>query len=721
MTARAGRLALLLWISIFIGLFGTVLPHLLPEVRIAAQLLYGIPLVIWALMDRKPVDTIDFAVALALCIHTLIALTSRDVLGSVETVALAGLFALTFRFMRVLSARVDLREAAAFAAIIAIALWLLAFLVVWTWEKVRWVSLGGGLPDLVESRQTLFWLSGNMVPFLGLCGLGMLSWLGQPWRRLISPLMIGLAVITTVLSGGRAGAIGILVAGVVVALSSTAIRSRVGLRSAIVAGAVFVAAFAILAAISGGRLIEVSGFAARLPMWSQALEIFADNPLAGGGQSTYAWLRLEYADWPVRVNAPHAHSAILMGLAEGGIAMVAAWACIGTAVIVALARRRRRFEWRERVTIAVIVGFIVGAQLDEPARLPALTALAVTLAAWLIGPPLHGTKRWQAPAAILVARAIPLLVIVVGLVGAIPIDLARLEAATARRAALSGDLAGAAVHAEQAVVWYPDQSGYRLLLAQLELLSGSREAANAQYEAARTLNPFDARAWGGLAATSAGETRIEYLTRAVELADSPAYAWRLAEELELEGELAEAVDAYARAVALQSPLIGLIPLEGTGVVRSDVVDRLDAATESLRGLIPIGEDAVRADAAFSLGIRTGLPPEWEALSAAAASRWDVADRILASVQQQRPYDARTWRLAHAIAALRCDRVSAARAIALGQLTAEGFPAFPNTALYSTNDVPYDEFALDSYQAEAVPYPTTGHFWPGALVKDDCRG
>lgn len=718
------RLVILLGAVFFVALFGTVIPALVPEARIAAQVIFVPPLAAYAVLIRRaPIDMVDVAVALALIGFALTVLTSRDLQGSVETLGLAATYALLFRLMRDISGSNDLREVAALGACSAATVWIAVMAGVWVSEKIAWVQFGGGIPNLVESRQTLFWLSGNMIPFLALGAIGLLGWVSVGWRRLVLPALVVATAIALPLSGGRAGLVGFAAGGLVLAAMHWTVVSRYLLRRRrlIVASAAFVLAmlFGVIL-VFGERLLESSGLISRIPIWEQALAIFIDHPLTGSGPSTYAWLRLEYAPAPPRLHAPHAHSAVLQALAEGGIVLILSMVLVVTAVSAAIHRRWAMYRFRERLTLAAIAGFGVAAQLDEPARLPALAAIMVSLVAWLVGPTVRQESVPRLPVrALPLIRSVPLIALLVGVAAAVPIDLARLQATLARRDALQSDLGGAVAHARGAVSWYPHQGGYRLLLGQLEALSGDVAAAAREYEVATSLNPFDARGWAGRAAVAEdADDRLVWLTRAAMLGDQPQYAWRLAVELERRDQTAAAVSAYARAIAMESALIALLPDRATGVTREAVVAQLPDAMAELSGAVPIDPEAVEADIAFVEG-RTRLPPPWAALAAARDGEWRAAHDFVRDVRDERPYDGATWRLVRRVAQLECDAAASLRALRLAQLTAEGFPDIPVDPVYRTQDVPYDEIALDAYQPEGLPFPPEARVWPGYLIRPTC--
>ena len=64
-----GSLAIQVWVFAFLVFFGSEIVHLDPLLRLTAQLLFGVPLVAWALLRlRGPMDRLDLAVLVSVAV-----------------------------------------------------------------------------------------------------------------------------------------------------------------------------------------------------------------------------------------------------------------------------------------------------------------------------------------------------------------------------------------------------------------------------------------------------------------------------------------------------------------------------------------------------------------------------------------------------------------------------------------------------------------------------
>ena len=125
-----------------------------------------------------------------------------------------------------------------------------------------------------------------------------------------------------------------------------------------------------------GRLASVQSN--RYAYWKVAVEVFADHPLRGEGTGSFrtAWLR----ERPFRESVRDAHSLYLETAAELGIVgLLALGALIGGCALAAV-----RAGPRAAGSVAALAAFALHAGIDWDWELPALTLVALALAAGLI-------------------------------------------------------------------------------------------------------------------------------------------------------------------------------------------------------------------------------------------------------------------------------------------------------------------------------------------------
>src|SRR5688572_30755695 len=95
------RMALQLWIVLFIIFFGAEVVHLEPGLRVATQLLYGVPLIAWSAWRlRHAHDRLDLAVLVLVISFGLVSVVSRDGTESLGALGLATAYAAWFLLMR---------------------------------------------------------------------------------------------------------------------------------------------------------------------------------------------------------------------------------------------------------------------------------------------------------------------------------------------------------------------------------------------------------------------------------------------------------------------------------------------------------------------------------------------------------------------------------------------------------------------------------------------
>lgn len=737
MSGAAGRLGLVLGSFAYVGAFGTILPAEFPEVRIVAQLLFGLPLAAWGVVRLGRRRTaLDLPIALALVLFLLVALFSRDVQGSFEMLAGALAWALLFWLMTDLRSP-SARGSVAMGVVGALTAWLAVFAVRWGTEKVTWVANGGGMPNLVESSQTLFWLTTNVAPALTLLGLGFLGYLPRsPASRVLVMLFVAASIVTVPMSGGRAGWLGLLVVGIALPLlrGFERVSLRLDRRVAIAIGVAAVAS--ILAVVTvGGRALDASGLSARLPLWTEALSILAADPLTGGGPGTYSWLRLEHVEpYHSPVPAVLAHNVVLQTLADGGPLLFMALAIVVGAAARTAWRRRGHMPERDRRVTAVLIGFAAVSLLDDHSSLPAVAAMVVTLAAWLVvpsearlqaaGEQPNRTHRWTGGRRRAALIAVVAVVAVVSIPAAWRVDVARAEAHAGRLLMLRGDFDAAIGSFGRAIDAYPARPNYHMSAGMALALDGQLDAARDRYRRATELAPADARGWGALAAlATTDEDRLAFAYRAAAAPTSdPRYAYVLGEALAARGD-AEAPVAFARAIT-RGPGTALA-LRDRGSGSADAGAAVDYAIENAPALgaeARIDHRRVRWDLALAaFAPDDDLPPAWRAVGALQRADLSAAEAALAEAIQTDRFATRTWEAAMAVARYRCDEEADRAAATLAGLSPGGSARPRGELVYRTSDLAYRETGLASYQPVLPPYDAALLTWPDAFVGEpsDC--
>jgi Flp pilus assembly protein TadD len=708
---------LLLASFVFVGIFGTILPAEIPQIRLATQVIYGIGLALWAALrlGREP-RRLEIPIAAALVAMLIASLFSRDIQGSLNVLGGGLSFALLFFAMQ------DVREpvrrgSIALGVVGALTAWLAVFAIRWSGEKVAWIASGGGIPNLFDSTQTLFWLSTNTISVLSLLGIAFLGYLpaGAPSKMLSRAFLVTSALVVP-MSGGRAGWLGLAVAGLLMlALLNDRVRPRLTTTRLLV-GVLILAVIPILVTVIGLSGPYVPGLSARLPLWHEAVAIFAADPLTGGGPGTFSWLRLEQipTDY-LFVPSSHAHNLPLQTAADGGLLMLAALCSLGGFAAAYVWNRRSALSETAQRSASVLLGFIVASLLDDFSSLPAITAMLVTLAAWLIAdsetkPARRATTRHHY--GILAVSAVLAFVALPAVAG---VDLARLVAAHGREAYARGDLSVAADDFESAIRWYPANPAYHLSSG-LALAEAGREAeARTEFEAATTLAPADARAWGGLAALTAdSDRRITLLSLAARQPTfDPQFAFRLATELGEQNRPGETQLAFVRALVRLPALIlnSQDDLAAQEIARAtvDFVDQLGPASRLPADLILW--DLIAAGAISG----QDLPPAWQGVAALRNHRIEEAQQAINRAIRDQPMDADTWRAARALAMFQCDDAARLRAQALLNLLPGGRIAAYPPAASRAPDLAYREEGLGSYQPGPPVIPLALMEWPEALL------
>jgi tetratricopeptide (TPR) repeat protein len=378
-------------------------------------------------------------------------------------------------------------------------------------------------------------------------------------------------------------------------------------------------------------------------------------------------------------------------------------------------RSRSVVSGAQRMAAAAVIGLGAASLLDDFSFLPAVMAMAVTLAAWSIPAPqrqvtaVQGRSWWLLPAGAAVIGALVILPVV-------SVEAARIAAAAGRRAAIEGRWSDAADRFAAAADAHPtnplDRLGLGLALAE----ASDVDAARVAYEGARSLSPADPRAAGALAALAAGRGDLEAEARLLDAASrgstDPQYAWRLAQVLVGSGDFAAGAEAYALGVMLRTDLYALLSSNAYGLGRgdvhavlSDVGARVDSADpERLRHVL---WDVALVDGALSID----APAVWQAIHAANDGRMDDAERWVDQARQEAPHDQMTHLAAAWVARLDCDLDGYDRAMRLAGRVLGG--SVPDLAI--VRDPIYRESGLGDYQPSWVERAPDAEPWPEGLV------
>ena len=703
-------MALQLWIVLFIVFFGAEVIHLEPALRLITQVLYGVPLAAWALWRlRGPTDRLDWAVLGLLAVFAVVCVLSRDRTESLGALALATANAAWFLMMRRAG---DLRTTIILAAATGLALTLAFNAVLLVMEKLEWYAVVGAAR--LEGHRTFPWESVNALPVLVLVAIPFVAWLERGWLRAILALVVGVSAIVVVpISLGRAGWLGLTVAAVVAAVTSTSARRLLArtsswARIAGLAGGAVVVAGAL--ALVGPRLVRAIGESGRLLLWEQGLNMVRANPIAGSGPGTYSWARLEFppasAD-PLAVRL--LHDAPLQTLVDGGVILGAAVLAVLVMWGLAAAARAGTWRWNERIAVACAIGFLAALTLDDFSYLPAVIAAALAIGAFLVPVAAPNRSGFLLPAVLALAA-------IMAVPNVIAVDTARADAQDARSAMIAGDYAAAAAGFEAAAGAHPESGGYWLGLGMASAYGGDQAGAREAYERATSAAPGDPRGYGGLAAVDPGTDELELLRYAADhtLGD-PQYAVRLGLTLAGARLVDDATRAWGRAVALLPELLRLLPYAETGISMEAVADEAvltiqreprPAPAENLVKLWDIG-----------LGL-DDLPPDagaaWRAVDAA---RHGDAGRGAADADAavaEAPWDPRGWEAVAAVAAFACDAAEEDRALAtIRKFGNEFIAADPGPQVQ--REFVYREASLGHTQPPGVGSGIELEQWPWSLV------
>lgn len=721
--SRPGRLALQLWVAAFVGFFGTYLLNTVDGLRVPVQVIYALPLAVWAARSlRGPRDWLDLAVLVAAAAHLVVAFAGVDPTGSASATGMALGFAVLFWLTRDLATRPRLRSAVAAAIAVPATGWMFAAAVAWIVEKVEWIVAGGGIPAL-ESYQVFVWGTTNAFPVLGLLTVPFLAFVAPgPLRRLLIVLFGFSMILVVPLSVGRAGWLGIAAALVAFEALSGWARARIVARRVragrprVAAGALAGTAILLSLALNGDRLLGALGsnLESRARIWNQAVGVFGADPITGSGPGTFSWMRLahvpQFSD-PIGVFL--AHNAWLQTLADGGVLLGAAFGAVVLLWVGALWRGRAGMTVGERAAAASVIGLGAASLLDDFSFLPAMVAMAVTLAAWSVPSP---RTRWRVGAAArpwLLSGA--LLVAAVVTVPTIDVERARLIAGEGRSAAVAGRWQEAADLFAAASALHPTNPLLHLSRGLALAETGDQAASREAYGRARALSPGDPRAAGALAALAEepGE-RIRLLEVATRTSTDAQYAVRLSSSLREIGDAAAAAEAYALAVVLRTDLYAWLDDGATGPAAADVRAAIPAVASKVHARDPDRVRRVLWDVRLADGtLPRDAPAAWRAVAQASAGRREAARNAVAESRRAAPHDQMTHLAAAAVARFACDEDAYRRTMRLAGRMLGG----PVPSLAIGRDPVYRDVGLGDFQPSWVERPPSPSIWPFGLIEE----
>ena len=708
------RVALQLWIVLFIVFFGAEVIHLEPGLRVITQVLYGLPLVVWAALRlRGPADRLDWAVLGLLALYALICLASRDVTESLGTLGLATAYGAWFGLMR--RADEPLRSAVVLAVATGLAVTLAFNAYLAIVEKVEWYAAVRAAP--LEGVVTFPWESVNTLPVLVMLAVPFLLKLPPgPARTSLAIAVVASSLIVIPISQGRAGYLGIAVAVVTYLALHPAIR-RLAAQRRIISAAALAAGAVLVLVVIGPRFTEALATSGRLLIWEQGWSMIRTNPFLGSGPGVYAWVRAEFPPAGADLLALRLlHDVPLLTLVEGGIVLLAGFSvAFGTWLMTALAARSR-WTTPDRAAAAALAGFAAASLLDDFSFLPSVIAMVLALAAFLApASETAGRVRWLLPAVVAAAAlaSVPSIAAV---------DAARTAAQDGRTAMVAGAYGDAVAAFQRATAAHPQSGLYWMGLGMAAAYAGDTSQAVDAYERSTQTAPGDPRGYAALAAIGPPENEIAQLRAAAERTfDDPQDAARLGVALARTHDIAGAAEAWGAAVALRAEILRLLPYDATGISIGDVADiairrvREDprpAPHENEAAVWDIGlaMDALPADAGVA----------WRAVDAARRGNLDTARRLAEEAVATAPFEARGHQATAAVAAFACDPDAERAAL---ELERHGIGAYlePDPDPRVLREFVYREASLGPTQPPGARLDLRVERWPWSLVdRPECE-
>lgn len=712
-----------IWAFAFIAFFGTQVTTFDPTLRLAAALIYGLPIVLGAAaaVAIRP-HPLDVPVLALMGIYAVVCVLSVDPTASLETLVLTTAYGSLFLVLLRVGPG-PLRQGLVIGCAIAGTAWLGIMAVRWLQEAATWVALDGGMPPL-QARSGNPWLSTDAVAALAILISPYYLRIGRPsLRRVLLVMGIVSAAVVIPLSGGRAAWAGILIAGVAWFLAWG--RRPVGGPGRAIALTLGAAAVVGAALFVTGRLGTLSG---RTFIWQTALPVIGAHPLDGTGPGTFSWVRLEEApDLLNRYPVYHAHNVVLQTLADGGLLLFFALAAVCFLVVRHVMRGRAPLRPVEVATIGSLCAFAVVLMLDELTQLPALTALALGSAAFLardMGP-------WPAVTRAPVLRAAPaigcLLLAAIALPASLSAQAARIAAVDGDERAKAGDWEGAERAFELAAQAWPEHASYELALGLAAAHLGDEEGARTHYERAHVLSPGDPRALGALGVLGAtSDARADALGRASRLGAMDAqYGYRLVLELVENGDREAATAELGRAALIDPQLLVALDIPALGLDVGEVVEALRFALEREGPLAGIDPDGVEAAIDLALGRTPAQDPTSAALALARSGDVAGARARVDEVLRDDPHDHAARIAARELSGVACEATEEARHDRLLGLLPGGYASLYLAApsVSESRDHVYREMGLGDYQPpQAQSLPVYVYEWPTAfLPATECSG
>jgi tetratricopeptide (TPR) repeat protein len=586
-------LALLAAYLVFIG--GGWLGIYTTELRVITVSLTGVLLAVWAIVAwRDPFwrPRTVMAPALIACLGSLAISTmfSRVPRVSLEylgyAILLAALYLLLVRLMAspFFRGRLASFGAVMFVAISAYFLVSVVFLWIQWWGAVGHLAI----PPLRPNSIGLSW--GNPSAILTIVALFAVpaAALWSSWTPRGIAAFVGIVVVVgveAILSGSRAGWLGLGIAGVfgmIAAVASPGLRARV--RIALGASAavsrrvwvvglfagIFVVATAAVAGPAIFQRVTAGGEDLRTTFYVTAIRMFLASPIVGTGPGTWVIQRIAYTYAPEPdYYIPHAHDVPLQTLAEqgvvGAIAGLVLIANLGM-LLWSAARSadgvRRRWAWITALGLIYLAGHDL---LDFYPNMPAILFAAVLPVAWLDGTAADTTRLsgrkigFRFGQLVEAPLASGLVVVLVATGGLLLQEFPSHNLDLALSAADREDWSAASAAADAAVAADPSISPYDFEAGLAAANLGDHQKAAADFELVAMRDDFPA-AWLNLAAEQAelGEhdSAEASLRRALRLGiqhvDIAIPAGQLALQL---GEMQAATDAFAAALA-EVPSLG---------------------------------------------------------------------------------------------------------------------------------------------------------------------
>ena len=489
-------------------------------------------------------------------------------------VLLTALYLLLVRILALPYARARIGGLAAVLALVLGGAYVLLAFVLWAewWGLVgeirvpplrpMYLSMPWGGPSAVLTVQVL-------LTAVAMAGLGITTRSARVTVALLAVLAGAVAVISGSRSGwlALAGAL-VLVAGLWLLSSSSRASLTRALRrgrvrvALVVVGAVVLVAIVLVGPAALDRFVE-GGDGGRPVYWATALRMFAEAPVLGLGPGNWAARRIAYTEaGELDFYIPHAHNQLLetgaefglLGLAAGTVAV----GCVAWLVVTALRgadQARRRWAW----AVTFVLVYLAAATLVDSYTFPAILLPVAIAIAYLdatshraLGLP-HGLRSVARP-----LGRLAILGLLASSIAAVAF-LARSEsvALTHARGVAAANLSDwddALAPSLEAAEADPGLAPYQVTAGLAAAGVEDWATAEAAFHAAATTDDLPA-SWLGLALAQSelgrpvGEVS-DSLGRAMRLGEQqPAIAFAAAELYDRLGMVADADDAYAKALA----------------------------------------------------------------------------------------------------------------------------------------------------------------------------